>query len=81
MDQRVGLFFLLAAGLLCLSLAPNCWAEDHIEDIQEDDVDVEDDLDVDLVGTEYEEEDQDEAPPEPKTPAAPKVSPENLTKA
>lgn len=79
MDQRVGLFVLLAAGLLCLSLAPVSRAEDLVEDILGDDMDVEDELDLGLAGAEEEElEDlegdmQDEAPPAPKTPPTPKV--------
>lgn len=76
MDQRVGLFILLAAGLLCLSLVPVCQAEDQVEDTKSDDVDVEDELDLDLAGADEEEEDgdiQDEAPPAPKTPPTPKV--------
>ncbi len=78
MDQKVGLFVLLAAGLLCLSLAPISQAEDLDEDALGDDMDVEDDLDLDLAGTDEELEDmegdiQDEAPPAPKTPPTPKV--------
>lgn len=79
MDQKVGLFVLLAAGLLCLSLAPVSRAEeDLIEDGLGDDMDVEDELDLGLAGADDEEEElegdmQDEAPPEPKTPPTPKV--------
>lgn len=78
MDQRVGLFVLLAAGLLCLSLAPVSRAEDLVEDSLGDDVDVEDELDLGLAGADEEEEElegdlQDEAPPAPKTPPTPKV--------
>ncbi|XP_069000035.1 calnexin isoform X1 [Embiotoca jacksoni] len=79
MDQRVGFFLLLAAGLLCLSLAPVSRADDLIEDILGDDVDVEDELDLGLAGAEDEEEELegdvlDEAPPAPKTPPTPKVT-------
>lgn len=77
MDQRVGLFVLLVAGLLCLSLAPVSRADDLVEDGLDDDVDVEDELDLGLAGAEEEEElegdAQDEAPPAPKTPPTPKV--------
>lgn len=77
MDQRVGLFFLLAAGLLCLTLVPVSRAEDVVEDGLDDDVDVEDELDLGLAGAEEEEElegdVQDEAPATPKTPPTPKV--------
>lgn len=74
MDQRFGLFILLAAGLLCLSLAPVSWAQDSIEDGLADDMDVEDDLDLGLAGEEELDGDvQDEAPPIPKTPPTPKV--------
>lgn len=76
MDQRVGLFILLAAGLLCLSLVPICQADDQLEDAIGDDVDVEDELDLGLAGADEEEEDgdvQDEAPPAPKSPPTPKV--------
>lgn len=77
MDQRVGLFVLLAAGLLCLSLAPISRAEDLVEDSLGDEMDVEDELDLGLAGAEDEEEVegdmQDEAPPAPKTPPTPKV--------
>ncbi|GLD63570.1 calnexin-like protein [Lates japonicus] len=79
MDQRVGLFILLVAGLLCLSLAPISRADDLVEDGLDDDVDVEDELDLGLAGAEEEEEElegdaQDEAPPAPKTPPTPKVT-------
>uniref|UniRef100_A0A3Q3MGE1 Calnexin n=1 Tax=Mastacembelus armatus TaxID=205130 RepID=A0A3Q3MGE1_9TELE len=79
MDQRFGLFILLAAGLLCLSLAPTSWAEDTDEDALGDDVDVEDELDLGLNEAEDEDEElevdeQDEAPPAPKTPPTPKVA-------
>ncbi|KAI3351545.1 hypothetical protein L3Q82_020228, partial [Scortum barcoo] len=74
MDQRVGLFVLLAAGLLCLSLAPLSRAEDLVEDDLGDDMDVEDELDLGLAGAEGEEELEDEAPPAPKTPPTPKVT-------
>lgn len=66
MDQRVGLFILLAAGLLCLSLVPVCRAQEEIEDIEGEDVDV--DVEDDL-----EEDAQDEAPAAPQTPPTPKV--------
>lgn len=48
MDQRVGLFVLLAAGILCLSLAPASWAEDALDEDLGDDMDVEDELDLGL---------------------------------
>lgn len=66
MDQRVGLFILLAAGLLCLSLVPICRAHDEIEDIGGEDVDVD-------VEDELEEDAQDEAPTTPQAPPTPKV--------
>ncbi|MEQ2188676.1 hypothetical protein GOODEAATRI_017425 [Goodea atripinnis] len=77
MHQKFLLFILLGAGLLCLSLAPVSQAQDQDEDME---VDVEDDLDLGLAGTEDDEEEelegdeQDEAPPASKTPAAPKVT-------
>ncbi|XP_072251284.1 calnexin isoform X1 [Leuresthes tenuis] len=76
MHQRVVLFVLLAAGLLCLSLAPVSQAQEPDEDGLSDDVDVEDELDLGLAGTEDEDEDLegDEAPPAPKTPPIPKVT-------
>ncbi|KAM8909484.1 calnexin [Spinachia spinachia] len=79
MDQKVGLLVLLAVGLLCLSVAPFSRAEDLMEDVLGDDVDVEDDLDLDLglAGAEEEEQEedlQDEAPAAPKTPPTPKVT-------
>ncbi|XP_042348876.1 calnexin [Plectropomus leopardus] len=82
MDQKVGLFVLLAAaGPLCLSLAPVSRAEDLVEDGLGDDMDVEDELDLGLAGAEEEEEEleldgdmQDEAPAAPKTPPTPKVT-------
>lgn len=79
MDQRVWLSVLLAAGLLCLSLAPVSQAEDLVEDTLSDDVDVEDELDLDVAGVDDEEEEldgdmQNEGPPAPKTPPTPKVS-------
>lgn len=73
MDQRLGLFVLLAAGLLCLSLAPVSRADDLIDD-QGDDMDVEDEMHLDLAGAEDEEDMeeegdvQDEAPKAPPTP-------------
>uniref|UniRef100_A0A3Q3GZA4 Calnexin n=1 Tax=Kryptolebias marmoratus TaxID=37003 RepID=A0A3Q3GZA4_KRYMA len=77
MHQKVVLVVLLAAGLLCLTLAPVSQAQDLTEDDQVDDMDVEDDLDLAGVGEEEDEElegdMQDEAPP-PKTPEAPKVT-------
>uniref|UniRef100_A0A1A8IA34 Calnexin n=1 Tax=Nothobranchius kuhntae TaxID=321403 RepID=A0A1A8IA34_NOTKU len=79
MHQKVALLVLLAAGLLCLSLTPVSRAEDLDLDVEGDDMDVEDELDLGLAGAdEEEEEDLDdeglgEAPPSPKTPAAPKV--------
>lgn len=66
MNQRVGLFILLAGGLLCLSLVPVCRAQDDIEDIEGEDVDVD-------VEDELEEGAQDEALVAPKTPPTPKV--------
>ncbi|XP_034545953.1 calnexin isoform X1 [Notolabrus celidotus] len=80
MNQRVGLFVLLAAGLLCLTLVPVSRAEDLVEDGLGDDMDVEDEeLDLSLGGAEEEEDEldvdmQDEEPPAPKTPPAPKVT-------
>ncbi|XP_035862350.1 calnexin isoform X2 [Sander lucioperca] len=75
MNQKVGLFVLLAAGLLCLSLVSR--AEDPIEDGLGDDVDVEDEMDLGLAGDEEELEGdgdmQEDAPPAPKTPPTPKV--------
>lgn len=81
MNQRVGLFVLLAAGLLCLTLAPVCRAHDDDDDDlanhdhgdMDMDMDVEDedlglDLDEDLEG-----DVEDDAPPAPKTPPVPKV--------
>lgn len=73
MHQKALLFVLLAVGLLCLGLTPACQAQNRDED-----ADVEDDLDLDLdlAGTEDDDElDRDEeAPPAPKAPAAPKVN-------
>nr|XP_020494017.1 calnexin-like [Labrus bergylta] len=77
MDQRVGLFVLLAVGLLCLTLAPVSRAEDLVEDSLGDDMDVEDELDLGMAGDEDEELEgdmQDEAPSAPKTPPVPKVT-------
>ncbi|XP_060935899.1 calnexin isoform X1 [Limanda limanda] len=77
MDQRLGLLVLLAAGLLCLSLAPGSQAEHQGLDALDDDVDVEDELDLGLGGADEEElegDAQDEAPPAPTTPPAPKVT-------
>lgn len=78
MDQRVGLFILLALGLLCLSLAPLSRAQEPMEDSLDDDMDVEDELDLGLAGAEDEEEQegdvQDDASNAPKTPPTPKVS-------
>ncbi|XP_008419222.1 calnexin isoform X1 [Poecilia reticulata] len=75
MHQKALLFVLLAAGLLCVGLVPTCRAQDQNQD---EDADVEDDLDLDLdlAGTEDDDElDVDEeAPPAPKAPAAPKVT-------
>lgn len=77
MHQKVVVAVLLAAGLLCLSLAPVAQAQDLTEDDQADDGDLEDVLD--LAGVEEEEDEelegdvQDEAPPPPTIPAAPKV--------
>ena len=84
MDQKVGLFVLLAVGLLCLSLAPVSRAEDLIEDVLgDDDVDVEDELDLGLAGAEEDEELEldmkDEEPAAPKTPPTPKVRPQTGT--
>lgn len=79
MDQRVGLFVLLAAGLLCLSVAPLSRAEELVEEGLGDDIDVEDELDLGLAGAEEEEMEeldgdvQDEDSSAPKTPPAPKV--------
>lgn len=76
MNQRVGLFVLLAAGLLCLSLAPVSRGDDLVEDgLDGDDADVEDEMDLSLAGDEEDLEDdvQDEAPPAPKTPPSPQV--------
>ncbi|XP_047190245.1 calnexin isoform X3 [Scophthalmus maximus] len=78
MDQRVGLLVLLAAGLLCLTLAPVSRAQDLDEAGLDDDVDVEDDLDLGLAGADEGELDgedvQDDAPSAPKTPPTPKVT-------
>lgn len=75
MNQRVGLFVLLAAGLLCLSLGPVSRADDLVEDgLDGDDADVEDEMDLSLAEDEDLEDDvQDEAPPAPKTPPSPQV--------
>lgn len=77
MNQRVGLFVLLVAGLLCLSLAPVSRADDLVEDgLDGDDADVEDEMDLSLAGDEdedLEDDVQDEAPPAPKTPPSPQV--------
>ncbi|XP_068596286.1 calnexin [Brachionichthys hirsutus] len=77
MDQRLGLFVLLAGGLLCLGLIPVSRAQE-LDDYLGDDMDIEDELDLGLAGTEEEEEPegemQDEAPPPPKTPPVPKVT-------
>lgn len=80
MHQRVTLFLLVAAGLLFLSLAPVSRAEGGLEEGLDDDLDVEDELDLGLAGTDdegegLEEEGEDEAPPAPKTPPVPKVRP------
>lgn len=76
MDQKIR-FLVLAAGLLCLNLIPICWADDPVEDVLQEDLDVEDELDPGFVGAEEDEELegdlQDEAPPTPKTPPVPKV--------
>ncbi|KAL3973477.1 anoctamin-2 [Sarotherodon galilaeus] len=78
MNQRVGLFVLLAAGLLCLSLAPVSRGDDLVEDgLDGDDADVEDEMDLSLAGDEdedLEDDVQDEAPPAPKTPPSPQVT-------
>lgn len=74
MDQRF--LVLLAAGLLCLGLAPICRAEDSVEDALDDDMDVEDELDPGFIGTEDGEEEEvegGEASSAPKTPPTPKV--------
>lgn len=77
MDQKIRFLVLLAAGLLCLNLISICWAEDPMEDVLQEDLDVEDELDPGFVGAEEDEELegdlQDEAPPTPKTPPVPKV--------
>lgn len=76
MDQKVGLLVLLAVGLLCLSVAPFSRAQDPMEEVLGDDVDVEDELDLGLAGAEEEDQEgdvQDEAPAAPKTPPTPKV--------
>ncbi|XP_054886858.1 calnexin-like [Poeciliopsis prolifica] len=71
MHQKALLFVLLAVGLVCLGLAPACRAQN-----QDEDADVEDDLDLDLAGTEDDDEldGDEEAPPAPKAPTAPKVT-------
>nr|XP_040029356.1 calnexin isoform X3 [Gasterosteus aculeatus aculeatus] len=77
MDQKVGLLVLLAVGLLCLSVAPFSRAQDPMEEVLGDDVDVEDELDLGLAGAEEEDQEgdvQDEAPAAPKTPPTPKVT-------
>ncbi|XP_014828157.1 PREDICTED: calnexin isoform X2 [Poecilia mexicana] len=73
MHQKALLFVLLVAGLLCIGLAPTCWAQDQNQD---EDADVEDDLDLDLAGTEDDDEldGDEETPPTPKAPAVPKVT-------
>lgn len=73
MHQKALLFVLLAVGLLCIGLAPACRAQDQNQD---EDADVEDDLDLDLAGTEDNDEldGEEETPPAPKAPAAPKVN-------
>lgn len=78
MEQKIRFLVLLAAGLLCLNLIPICWAEDPMEDVLQEDLDVEDELDPGFVGAADEDEEleaelQDEAPPTPKTPPVPKV--------
>lgn len=78
MDQRLGLFVLLAAGLLCLSLSPISRAEELLDEELGDDLDVEDELDLSLPGGDEEDlegEMQDETPPAPKSPPVPKVRP------
>lgn len=86
MDQRVGLFVLLAAGLLCLSVASLSRAEELVDDGLGDDMDVEDELDLGLAGAEEEEMEEldrdvhDEDPSAPKTPPAPKVIFYSVTK-
>ncbi|KAF7658037.1 hypothetical protein LDENG_00018230 [Lucifuga dentata] len=82
MDHKsLGVCVFLAVGLLSLSLSPAVQAEDLIEDALSDDLDVEDDLDLGVAGTndDVEEEEldvdiQDEAPPAPKIPPTPKVN-------
>lgn len=85
MDQRVGLFVLLAAGLLCLSVASLSRAEELVDNGLGDDMDVEDELDLGLAGAEEEMEEldrdvQDEDSSAPKTPPAPKVIFYSVTK-
>uniref|UniRef100_UPI003AAC120E calnexin n=1 Tax=Centroberyx gerrardi TaxID=166262 RepID=UPI003AAC120E len=82
MDQKVRLCVLLAVGLFCLSLAPVAWAqaEDLVEDVLGDELDVEDELDLGVAGVDEEEEEldgeaqADEAPSAPKAPPTPKVT-------
>ncbi|XP_059202974.1 calnexin [Centropristis striata] len=79
MDQKVGLLVLLAAGLLCLSVAPLSGAQDLMEDALGDEVDVEDELDLGMAAGDEEDEEldgdmQDEAPAAPKAPPVPKVT-------
>ncbi|CAG5993626.1 unnamed protein product [Menidia menidia] len=75
MHQRVVLFVLMAAGLLCLAMA-TVRAEAPEEEGLGDELDVEDELDLGLAGAEDEDEEDlepEEAPSAPKAPAVPKV--------
>lgn len=73
MDQRVGLFVLLAAGILCFSLAPASRAEDALDEDLGDDMDVEDELDLGLAEDEDPEGDVQEEVTAKALPPAPKV--------
>ncbi|CAN9514631.1 unnamed protein product [Ophioblennius macclurei] len=72
MNPRLGFLLLVAVGLLSLGLAQFTERDDL------DELDVEDELDLDLAGTDedddLEEDVQDDAPPAPKTPPTPQVT-------
>lgn len=75
MDRRLGFLVLLAAGLLVLGLAPATSAEDHLDQVldQDDELDVEDELDLGLVDEEEEGGDAPEEEVAKAAPPAPKV--------